>query len=65
MKRETRSGLRRLVSDQRGLTTVEYVIVLCLIAGVAVTAWDTFGSNIHGYLTNTTDKIHSAITDEN
>jgi Flp pilus assembly pilin Flp len=47
----------RLVSDTRGLTTVEYVIVLAMIAVMSVGLWNTFGTNISRYLTNSTTKI--------
>ena len=42
---------RRLVTDTRGLTTVEYTIVLCLIAALCVGAWSQFGSDLEGYVT--------------
>jgi Flp pilus assembly pilin Flp len=35
-----------LVSDERGLSTVEYVIILVLIAAAAVGTWTTFGATI-------------------
>lgn len=35
-----------LLKDQRGLTTVEYVIVLVLIAVGSIGLWTTFGKNI-------------------
>ena len=35
--------LSRLRTDQRGLTTVEYAIVLCLISAVVVGTWQTLG----------------------
>lgn len=38
--------LRALRRDERGLTTVEYLIVLCLLAAVAVATWRTFGNNV-------------------
>lgn len=41
------SALRTLHSDQRGLTTVEYAIVLCLIAAASVSLWNKLGSNLH------------------
>jgi len=49
--------LRALARDQRGLTTVEYVIVLALIAVVAVSTWQTFGDAVKGYLINSSDAI--------
>jgi Flp pilus assembly pilin Flp len=39
-------SLRKLWSDARGLSTVEYVIVLVLIAAVAIGAWKAFGKQV-------------------
>ena len=39
---------RTLACDQRGLTTVEYIIVLGLIAVVGIAAWQTFGETLIG-----------------
>ena len=39
---------RTLVRDQRGLTTVEYIIVLGLIAVVGIAAWQQFGETLIG-----------------
>jgi Flp pilus assembly pilin Flp len=46
MSLSPRHALRRLATDERGLTTVEYVIVLCLIAAAAVGAWQKFGKTV-------------------
>lgn len=35
-----------LVKDERGLSTVEYVIILVLIAAAAVGTWSKFGGTI-------------------
>ena len=43
--------------DERGLTTVEYAIVLCLIAAVAVGMWQEFGENMRGYLSEANKDI--------
>jgi len=37
-----------LLNDQRGLTTVEYIIVLGLIAIVGIAAWQQFGETLTG-----------------
>lgn len=37
---------KRLLRDERGLSTVEYVILLALIAVAGITAWDRFGGTI-------------------
>jgi Flp pilus assembly pilin Flp len=39
---------RSLRNDQRGLTTVEYIIVLGLIAVVGIAAWQKFGETLIG-----------------
>jgi Flp pilus assembly pilin Flp len=56
-----RSLVSRLQRDQRGLTTVEYTIVLCLIAALCVGVWKTFGSDVKGYITSATGKIDSNV----
>ena len=37
-----------LATDKRGLTTVEYIIVLGLIAVVGIAAWQKFGETLTG-----------------
>ncbi len=59
------NALRKLfrstvVSDQRGLTTVEYVIALGLIAAVAVGSWKTFGDKVKGHLEASTNSVETA-----
>jgi len=39
-------NLNALVNETEGLSTVEYVILLVLIAVVGIAAWKTFGSTI-------------------
>lgn len=57
MNAKIQSLLQHLRSDERGLTTVEYVIVLCLIAALAVTTWSEFGSNVEDYIHRADQKI--------
>jgi len=40
------TGMRNLARDQRGLTTVEYIIVLVLIAIAAIGIWTAFGEAV-------------------
>ncbi len=35
-----------LISDERGLSTVEYVILLCLIGVASLGIWSSVGSDI-------------------
>lgn len=37
-----------LLRDDRGLSTVEYVILLVLIAVAGITVWDSFGDTVMG-----------------
>lgn len=37
---------RSLLVDTRGLSTVEYIIILCLIAVVGFAIWQKFGSTV-------------------
>jgi Flp pilus assembly pilin Flp len=53
---------RRLLGDARGLTTVEYTIVLCLIAALCVTVWKGFGEELEGYITTSKSKLNENIT---
>jgi Flp pilus assembly pilin Flp len=57
----TRFG-RRLVADTRGLTTVEYTIVLCLIAALCVGVWAEFGTDLEGYLTGARVSLRDHLT---
>jgi Flp pilus assembly pilin Flp len=43
---ETRTESLSLLRDQRGLTTVEYIIILCLIAVVGFAVWKKFGETV-------------------
>ncbi len=35
-----------LVSDQQGLSTVEYIIILGLVAVLGITTWKSFGTKL-------------------
>lgn len=43
---KTQARLSQLHRDERGLSTVEYVILLALIAVVGITVWRNFGTTI-------------------
>jgi Flp pilus assembly pilin Flp len=45
---EHESQASDLILDNRGLTTVEYIIVLGLIAVVGIAAWQQFGETLTG-----------------
>lgn len=49
-----------LVKDERGLSTVEYVIILVLIAAAAVGTWTKFGGTIVQKINDSNAAIGSA-----
>jgi Flp pilus assembly pilin Flp len=55
--------LRRLRHDARGLTTVEYTIVLCLIAALCVGVWKQFGDQVEGHISGSKDKIATPLNE--
>lgn len=44
--KKTPKKMPSLLKDQRGLTTVEYIIILCLIAVVGFAIWKKFGETV-------------------
>ncbi|MGB5191520.1 MAG: hypothetical protein WBN70_00960 [Polyangiales bacterium] len=46
--KDNQTNMRNLVADKHGLTTVEYIIVLGLIAVVGIAAWQQFGETLTG-----------------
>jgi Flp pilus assembly pilin Flp len=44
--------LAKLKQDQRGLSTVEYVVLLVLIVAIAVAVWNVFGNSLTEKLTD-------------
>lgn len=48
---------RELLADTRGLSTVEYIIILCLIAVVCFAAWRQFGEKVKDTVRGTTTTV--------
>jgi Flp pilus assembly pilin Flp len=46
-----------LLRDTRGLSTVEYVIILVLVAVLAIGTWRTFGSSVKTKITESTTAV--------
>jgi Flp pilus assembly pilin Flp len=55
--------LRQLLADARGLTTVEYVIVLVLIAAAAVSSWRLFGESVQRHLGRANTSIRDSLVE--
>lgn len=45
-KDSARRHFHELLQDEQGLTTVEYIIILCLIAVVGFAIWKKFGETV-------------------
>ena len=44
METKLKNLLQKLREDERGLSTVEYVVLLVLIVAIAVALWNVFGN---------------------
>lgn len=53
--------LQILVRDTKGLSTVEYIILLVLVAVIAITAWRTFGETVRKKVAASTTRINNEI----
>jgi len=54
-----------LLRDTRGLSTVEYVIILMLVAVLAIGTWRTFGSAVKAKITESSTAVEGlSATDE-
>jgi len=51
MQAKLRNLITKLREDERGLSTVEYVVLLVLIVAIAVAVWNLFGQSLVGKLT--------------
>lgn len=50
MEAKLKNLITKLRSDDRGLSTVEYVVLLVLIVAIAVALWNVFGNLLVGKL---------------
>ena len=46
IQKKSRRQITDLLADEQGLTTVEYIIILCLIAVVGFAIWKKFGETV-------------------
>lgn len=56
-----RRGGWQLVADERGLSTIEYVIILVLVAAIAIGTWSAFGHSVKCALGIANDTIGAGI----
>ncbi|MEO8182211.1 MAG: hypothetical protein ABI895_25530 [Deltaproteobacteria bacterium] len=50
-----------LLGDERGLSTVEYVVILIVVAGVAIGSWTMFGHQVKCALGLANDTVAAGI----
>lgn len=50
----------RLWKDEEALTTVEYALLLALVAIAAITAWTTLGSRVSTTVSSATSSLPSS-----
>jgi len=55
----TRTDAPSLRDDERGLSTVEYIIILVLIAVIAITAWKQFGEAVEFHVRDSTTQVNN------
>ena len=56
-EKKTKRERRSLLRDNRGLTTVEYIIILCLIAVVGFAVWKKFGEKVKEKVGGSTEQV--------
>jgi Flp pilus assembly pilin Flp len=52
------SFLRRVYSDQRAVTTIEYSLIVCLISTAAIGALTNVGQTMLNFLGNTANALN-------
>ncbi|MEM9067693.1 MAG: hypothetical protein AAGE52_04280 [Myxococcota bacterium] len=53
---------RELLQDDAGLSTVEYIIILILIAIIGIAAWRNFGEEVEFQARSSTTQINTLET---
>ena len=56
-KKHMGSVLGRAARDERGLSTVEYIIILLLIAVAGIGLWRAFGNSVAAKIGNATSEV--------
>jgi Flp pilus assembly pilin Flp len=57
-------GGTSLARDERGLSTVEYVIILVLIAAAAIGLWVSFGTKLREKITDSNTELDKVKIEE-
>jgi Flp pilus assembly pilin Flp len=62
--KQQEQGSASLRRDQRGLSTVEYVLLFVLIIGATVTVWGELSESVLSKLTDTTTSFDTQVVAE-
>jgi Flp pilus assembly pilin Flp len=54
MRSPSDNEARGLATDERGLSAVEYLLLLVLLVGASLSAWSKFGASMSGALSDAT-----------
>jgi Flp pilus assembly pilin Flp len=57
VKRSEVSKVREIARDEKGLSTVEYIIILVLIAVAGIGLWRAFGDTVAGKISDATSEV--------
>ena len=49
--------LRKLLTDRRGATAIEYALIASLISVAAIAGYQTLGDNVESSFNNTAEKL--------
>ena len=50
--------IKRIWSDEEGLTTVEYALLLALLVVAALATWTTFGTTVRNKVANAGNSVN-------
>jgi Flp pilus assembly pilin Flp len=50
-----------LARDTHGLSTVEYIILLVLVALIGITAWRTFGNTVKTKIVGSNNRVNTEL----
>jgi len=57
-KTMVKRNLNSMLKDTAGLSTVEYIIILVLIAIVGMAAWKAFGTSVRARVSESTTQVN-------
>ena len=59
MNSKNKENKKSLLKDKRGLSTVEYIIILVLVAVGGIQLWSSFGEAVNDNISSSTNQVSS------